>query len=129
MHMKQWHRSSSIFEAFSFALRGLQAAFVRELNVRIQILIGTLVVCTMLFLQLPLFHMAILVLAITIVITLEMINTSIELISNMVHPEFSETIRSAKDMAAGAVLLASIGACIVGVMILFPAIISYVLSL
>lgn len=126
MNMKQWHRSRNIFETFSFALLGLKGAFVRELNIRVQVVIGTLVVCTMLLLRLPLLHMAILILAIILVITLEMINTSFELLSDIVHPEYSEIIRSAKDMAAGAVLLASIGACIVGILILFPAIIFYV---
>jgi len=62
--------------------------------------------------------MAVLIIAITLVISLEMINTSFELLSNMVRPEYSEIIRDAKDIAAGAVLLASIGACIVGIVLI-----------
>lgn len=123
--MKKWHRSRNIFEAFSFAFRGLKSILVREHNLRIQIIIGTLVVCTMFFFRIPALHMAVLVLAITLVITLEMINTSFELISDMIHPEYSEIIRNAKDIAAGAVLLANIGACIVGILILLPVIMYY----
>ncbi|MDA1168885.1 MAG: diacylglycerol kinase family protein [bacterium] len=126
MNMNQWHRSSTIFEAISFAFLGLKGVFVREINVRVQVVIGTLVVCAMLYLRLPFFHMAVLVLAIILVITLEIINTSFEILSDIVHPEFSEKIRDVKDMAAGAVLLASIGACIVGILILLPALIFYV---
>ena len=125
MSIKNWHRSKNIGEALTFALRGIQDIFVREQNVRIQALVGTLVVCTMLFLRLPLFQMAILIIMIIFVITLEMINTSLELFSDSLHPQYSETIKSVKDMLAGSVLLASIGACIVGILILAPAFYNY----
>lgn len=115
--MKSWHRSNSLFEAITFAFRGVRRAFARELNVRIQIVIGTLVVCTAIFLRFSGIQMAILVVAITIVMTLEMMNTSFELLSDIVRPEYSEHVRNAKDIAAGAVLLASVSACIVGILV------------
>jgi len=115
--MKHWERSRNIGEAFSFAWRGLQDVFLREQNVRIQLLVGTLVVCAMFFYRIPPANMAIGIMAIVFVVALEMINTSLELFADAMYPEYNSNIRSAKDIAAGAVLLASIGACIVGVLV------------
>ncbi len=120
--MKEWHRSKSLSEAVYFAFRGLRDAFWREQNVRIQTLVGTLVVCALLFLRVPLTQITVAILVIVLIVTLEMINTSLELIANIVHPEYSEAVKSSKDIAAGAVLLATIGACIIGILIFVPAI-------
>lgn len=118
--MKQWHRSRSFLEAFSFASRGLQDALRREQNVRIQLFAGAIVVCAMIFLRVPLERMAILIFAITLVLVLEMINCSFELLSDVIHPEYSEAIKSSKDIAAGAVLFASIAAIAIGLLIFIP---------
>ncbi len=118
------HRSKNILEATRFAVRGFIYMVMREQNVHIQLLVGVIVVFAMILFGVSLVHMAALILAITFVVALEMINTSIELLSDAVHPEQSEFIRNAKDISAGAVLLASLGACIVGVLILSSAILS-----
>ena len=58
------------------------------------------------------------VLAITIVLAAELMNTSIEQLVRILHPQHDEGIKRALDAAAGAVLLAAIGAIIVGVITL-----------
>ena len=120
--MKQWHRSRSFFEASAFAWRGLADAFHREQNVRTQMLFGAIVVCAMIFLRVPIERMAILIFAITLVLVLEMLNSSLELLSDVLHPEYSQAIKSSKDIAAGAVLLASIAAVAIGLLVFIPAI-------
>lgn len=125
MNRKEWHRSTSVPEALYFAFRGMKDIFVREQNIRVQSFVGTLVVCALLFLRVSSVEIAIAILAIVLIITLEMINTSLELLSDIVHPEYSEAVKIAKDVAAGAVLLAGIGACIIGVLIFVPAILHY----
>jgi diacylglycerol kinase len=122
MNMKEWHRSRSVSEALYFAFRGVRGVFFREQNIRVQAIIGTLVVCALLFLRVSFIELIVGIFAILLVMTLEMMNTSIELIANLVHPEYSEAIKNAKDIAAGAVLLAGIGACIIGILIFVPAI-------
>lgn len=112
-------------EALSFAFQGMRDIFAREQNVRIQLLVGTLVVCAMLFLKVELGNIALAIFAILLIVTLEMMNTSIELVADIVHPEYSEAIKSAKDIAAAAVLLAGIGACIIGILIFIPVIYHY----
>ena len=57
---------------------------------------------------------ALVTLTIAIVLLLEMVNAALEYLMDRVHPEYSEEIKFAKDAAAGAVLLASLAALIVG---------------
>lgn len=118
--MKQWHRSRSFFEALAFALRGIVTAVLRERNIRIQLFIGTIILFMMVVLHLSLMHVAIGVIAILLVLAFEMVNTAIELLSDMVHPEYSVIVRNVKDISAGAVLVVTIASCIVGLLIFLP---------
>lgn len=62
----------------------------------------------------------VLILIITIVLSLELINTSIESVLNFLHKEHHEDIRVAKDVAAGAVLIAAVASAVIGLMIFWP---------
>ena len=61
---------------------------------------------------------ALIILCIAIIFALEALNSALEYLIDRLHPEIHEEIRCAKDAAAGAVLLASIGAAIVGALML-----------
>jgi diacylglycerol kinase (ATP) len=65
-------------------------------------------------LHLSLQEFALLALAITLVLFAELVNTAIEVLVDLVSPEFHPLAQRAKDVAAGAVLLASVGAMILG---------------
>ena len=118
--MKRWHRSRSFFEALAFALRGIATAILRERNIRIQLFIGTIILFMMVFLHISLAGMGIGIIAILLVLAFEMVNTAIELLSDMVHPEYSVIVRNVKDISAGAVLVVTIAACVVGLLIFLP---------
>jgi diacylglycerol kinase (ATP) len=60
----------------------------------------------------------VLTISVCFVLFAELINTSIEVIVDMVNPEFSPLARTAKDVAAGGVLIAAIGAVIMGTIVL-----------
>ena len=120
--MKQWHKSASLREATRFAIRGIVVAGKREQNVRIHFLVAILVVCALVFLRASVLNIAIALLAIILVIGFEIINTSIELLADLVHPEYSGVIRDVKDIAAGAVLLSSILAILIGLLIFLSTI-------
>ena len=62
------------------------------------------------------------ILAISLVMSMEGINTAIEEIANFIHPERHDKIGLIKDIAAGAVFIASVFACIVGLIIYLPKI-------
>lgn len=61
-----------------------------------------------------------LTLAITSVWLAEGLNTAIEFLADAAVPEIHPLIKKAKDVAAGAVLIAAIGAAVIGVLILLP---------
>ncbi len=62
----------------------------------------------------------ILILTITLVIVLELLNTAVESIVNLVSPQMQEAARIAKDTSAAAVLLAAVGAVVVGLLLFLP---------
>jgi diacylglycerol kinase len=64
-----------------------------------------------------------LVFAIGIVVAAEMLNTAIEKLTDMVSPEFSLKAKVVKDLAAGAVLMASLVAAVVGLIVFLPKLI------
>jgi diacylglycerol kinase (ATP) len=59
-------------------------------------------------------------LAVILVLLAEMLNTAIEATVDMLSPDHSEKARVAKDVAAGAVLLTSFGAAVLGAILLYP---------
>jgi len=63
-----------------------------------------------------------LVVAVIVILVLlaEMLNTAIEHLVDLVSPEYHERARSAKDIAAGAVLVTAFGAAVLGYIILYP---------
>jgi diacylglycerol kinase (ATP) len=62
----------------------------------------------------------ILSLAVILVLSAEMLNSSIEAVVDLLSPEFAEKARIAKDIAAGAVLITAFGSAVLGYVILFP---------
>jgi len=59
-------------------------------------------------------------LAVIMVILAEMVNSAIEAVVDLLSPDYAEKARIAKDIAAGAVLIAAVGAAVIGYIILFP---------
>jgi diacylglycerol kinase len=60
------------------------------------------------------------VLAVALVLGLELVNTAIEALVDLVSPEHHPLARAAKDAAAGAVLVGAAGALVVGVLVFWP---------
>jgi diacylglycerol kinase (ATP) len=69
------------------------------------------------FYELTRAELLLLILACTLVITLEIVNTALEVLTDKASPEFSALAKAAKDTAAGAVLTASIAAAAIGVIL------------
>jgi len=74
--------------------------------------------------RLPLIEWCWIVLAITSVWTAEALNTALEFLTDVASPDFHPIAEKAKDVAAGAVLLAACGAAVIGVMVLGPRVVS-----
>lgn len=106
--------------ALKFAIRGIAAFFANERNGRIQLGMAAAAVIFGCTLRISSMEWLVVTFFIIMVLTLEMINTAIEKLCNVMHPEYHPEIKIIKDIAAGAVLLGSIGSVIAGVVIFIP---------
>lgn len=104
----------------TFAIKGIGSMIKSENNARIHLLASALVISAGFYFQLNLQEWLWISLAITLVWILEALNTAIEAIIDLVSPKFHPLAGKAKDIAAGAVLIASIFALIVGTIIFLP---------
>jgi len=114
------------YNSFKFALRGLNAAVRSEPHMRLHVLSAIGVVVAGFFFDVTNTEWCLLVGCIGLVFTAEIFNTAIETLTNLVSPDWHQLAGKAKDLAAGAVLAASIAAAIVGSIIFLPYLISFV---
>jgi len=112
-----------IVKSFPFAIDGLSTAFRNEPNFRVHISFGLFALAIAILLKLTVIEMAILILTIGIVLILELLNTVLEALVDIVSPEVREQARIAKDVSAGAVLVSAIISIAIGVLLFFPKII------
>ncbi len=98
-------------QSFSHAFNGIVQAFKTERNVKYHCISGIASIYLATVLDFQLIEWAILIITITIVFTAELLNTAVEYAIDMVcGNEYSEIAKYAKDIAAGATLIAAIGA-------------------
>jgi len=107
-------------KSFINAARGIGFLFKSEANARIELVITVCVILTAFLLKISTAEWLIILLCIALVLGLEGINTAIEVFANKTHPGFDPEIGKAKDVSAGAVLIASIVAAIIGFIIFAP---------
>lgn len=107
------------------AWHGIAYAVRHETNFRIQLGIALLVTIIMLIYRISPIEMIIVILLMLAVLVLELLNTAIEALADIVTPRLHDQVRIVKDITAGMVLLTGIGAIIIGCIIFFPYIFSF----
>jgi len=112
--------SVSLLRSFGFALEGVSYLIRTQRSAQIEIAIGVAVLALATWLRITALEWAVLVLAMTLVLALEALNTAIELSVTLASPERHPLAKAAKDVAAAAVLVAAVGAAVVGLIILWP---------
>ncbi len=114
--------SQSLINAFRNAFNGLFHFFRNERNAKIQSGIGILVVVTACLLNVSFFEWLILLLCIGWVLSLEMLNSALEKLCDLVNPSYHPVIKTVKDVSAAAVLWTSIISALIGGVIFLPRI-------
>lgn len=109
----------SIIDSFNYAVSGIIASIKTERNMLIHYIIAILVMGLSLFFNLSRIEFLILLFATTLVVVTELINTAIEKTVDMITKDFHPVAKIAKDIAAGAVLVAAINAVMVGYLIFY----------
>ncbi|MGB0166917.1 MAG: diacylglycerol kinase [Luteibaculum sp.] len=111
-------------KSFGYALKGAILSF-REKHVRFHGVSFLLVCLANYLLELSLVEWAITIGAATGVIVAEVLNTAIEEIMDFIHPEKSPVVGKIKDLAAGAVFFAALGALLIAGFIYLPKILGF----
>ncbi|PCJ74875.1 MAG: diacylglycerol kinase [Rhodobacteraceae bacterium] len=107
-------------KSFGYAAAGLLFLLKSEPHARIHMLATTLVIIAAIALDVTRQDWLWLVLAITLVWVFEAMNTAIEHLCDVVSSQYSQSVKRAKDVAAGAVLIAAIAAAIIGILVFYP---------
>lgn len=110
-------------KSFRYALRGVRELFLHTPNARIHLLVTLAVIIAGTALGVSQSEWLVLILCIVMVISLEAINTALEKLCDEVTTGYTPLIRDAKDLAAGAVIIAAIGAAVIGLWIFIPYIV------
>ncbi|MEO8720182.1 MAG: diacylglycerol kinase family protein [Ginsengibacter sp.] len=111
-----------VIKSFACAFDGLKDCLLHEKNFKIQTVLASLVIIAGLFFSITAMEWIIILICIAAVLSLEIINSAIEKLCDLVCPDFNLTIKKVKDMSASAVLLSAIISFIIGSIIFFPKI-------
>lgn len=109
-----------MLKAISIALRGIAVAWLLERHMKLHSLAAVVVALLAWFAGVDAISWAVLLLCVGLVVSLELMNSALERLSNRVTMETDPLIRDAKDMSAAAVLAASLFAAIIGLILLGP---------
>jgi len=101
-----------------YALNGVEAAWRRESSVRTQSFFAAGALVFLVLLRPPWIWWALVVLTICFVLAAELMNSAFEALIDFLHPDAHSEIKAIKDMAAGSVLMASLGALAIGGLLL-----------
>lgn len=107
-------------QSFKFAFKGLLTLVKTQPNARIHLLATLAVIIAGILLQVTAGEWCWLVLAMMAVWVAEAINTAIEQLADVVSPDFHSGIARVKNLAAAAVLIAAVGAVVIGILVLGP---------
>ncbi len=111
-------KSQGFNKTFMNARKGFRLVFKSEMNIRIHLIIAALVLIAAYFFGFNYIEYCILLIAIAIVIISEMINTAIEFtLDSIYHNRYSRMVGMAKDISAGAVMIASIISALIGILL------------
>jgi len=107
-------------KSVGYAFKGAVLLLKTEASIKIQFAIALVVTAAGFYFHISTMEWIVQFLAIGLVMSLEGVNTAIEEIANFIHPERHEKIGLIKDIAAGAVFIASVFASIIGFIIYLP---------
>lgn len=109
----------NFFRSFRYAFQGILYAS-KERNMRIHLTCAIIVIIAGFLTHISAAEWLVLILTISLVIGMEMVNTAIEHVVDLVSPEYHPLAKAAKDVAAGAVLVFAVASVFIGAIIFFP---------
>jgi len=113
MPLRKWLKSTN------YAIEGIIHAAKTQRHMRYHLYAAIVVLLGSFVLGLSWNEFVVLVLLSIVVLSIEMVNTAIETITDVIFKEYDEKAKEIKDIAAGAVLIIALGAAIIGYIILY----------
>lgn len=114
------NKDKSIFSSFINAFNGIKSAFITEYHMIMHCYFAiAVIICGVLF-QISYYEWLVCLILIGLVLTLELINTAIEAMVNMITTDYNFYAKVAKDTSAGAVFVMSIISAVIGLIIFVP---------
>lgn len=110
-------RKPPIHKSFWNAIKGSMWMLKSERNFQIEVLALVINLFLIVFLKVTELEAAIILIVSFAVLSLEILNTCVEKVCDIIQPEYDERIKIIKDMAAGSVFLMSIASVFVGILI------------
>jgi diacylglycerol kinase len=123
---RSYLKNKTLFQSFQNAFSGAYRAFLSEVNIRIHLCAALIVVISGAILKIDLVRWAVLTLTIGLVLISELLNTSIEKLTDMVTTEYSDQARNVKDIAAAAVLISAGISVIVGILVFYRPVMDFI---
>ncbi len=110
----------SFLKSLKHAWRGLRLCFRTERSFRIQVAGTVLITGLAILLPLHAWERVALAFVVMVVLVLELINSSLERLVDLVKPRLHEYVGDVKDLMAGAVLVSACTAVVVGFLLFWP---------
>ncbi len=107
-------------DSFKDAFAGLTWSIKTQPNFRIHLILALIAIILSWFFQITFVEFSIIIFTIVLGLTAEMINTSLESMTDLITTEYRESAKIAKDVAAGMMLTVAIGAVLVALVIFIP---------
>jgi undecaprenol kinase len=114
-----------LIKSFGYAIEGIRTAVKQERNVRIHLCISLLVIIAAIYFSVSKVEWLFIIIAIGGMISLEIMNTAIERLVDLVTSDIHPLAKQAKDLAAGAVFMFAIISVIIGIIIFVPYILGF----
>jgi len=125
MSMDSQDKSFPLMSSFSFAFSGILLALRKERNMRIHFISSIIVLLVSFYFSITKIEWVFILFTIGGMFALEIMNTAIERVVDLVTAEYHPLAKQAKDLAAGAVLVYAALSVVIGIVIFLP----YVLNL
>lgn len=117
--MKQM-KKKPLYKSFQYAIEGIGMGIRKERNMKIHCAAVIGVIAAGILFHISAVEWCLCLILCGLVLSLELVNTALESVVDLVTDEWKPLAKTAKDTAAGAVLIAAVAAVIVGGIIFFP---------
>jgi diacylglycerol kinase len=113
-------RLGRLLKSFHYAGRGLIKTFREEQNLRVQAIVALAIIILGIYFRIARWEWIVLILVISLVMLMEIANSAVERVTDILKPRINGYVKEIKDIMAAAVVVAALVSIIVGLIIFWP---------